>query len=63
MNCFEDPRILKAYMYVCRCEEMYDWNYPNINVSYCKFLFYWVGINTKFTIWQHIVNFVFTPTL
>ena len=30
--------------------------------SYCKFWIYWVGVNTKFTIWHFIVNFVFTPT-
>mgnify|MGYP003691458067 CR=1 FL=1 len=32
--------------------------------SYCirKFWIYWMGVNTKFTIWQLIVNFVFTPT-
>ena len=22
-------------------------------MSYCKFWIYWVGVNTKFTIWQH----------
>ena len=25
----------------------------SIWMSYCKFWIYWVGVNTKFTIWQH----------
>ena len=23
---------------------------------------YWVGVNTKLPVWQHVVNFIFTPT-
>ena len=35
--------------------------YKLLLVSYCKFWIYWVGVNTKFTIWK-LVNFVFKPT-
>ena len=28
----------------------------HISVSYCKFWIYWVGVNTKFTIWQLVLN-------
>ena len=32
-------------------------------LSYYKFWIFWMGVNTKFTIWElHIVNFVFTST-
>ena len=32
-------------------------------LSYYKFWIFWMGVNTKFKIWElHIVNFVFTPT-
>ena len=27
----------------------------NFNLSYCKFWIYWVGVNTKFTIWQLVI--------
>ena len=28
----------------------------SVTLSYCKFWIYWIGVNSKFTIWLHLVK-------
>ena len=49
--CLKQPPVSCKCLYFCR----------PYSVIY-KLWIYWLGVNTKFTIWCHIVSFVFTLT-